>query len=734
MKKRNLVRVFCVLCVLFSSLVGYSQTKSYPSKSPLYWTPYEYCYIVSNNGMDGYIPENVWKANIDWMNDNLKLFGYNMVSIDGWGDDFNFNENGYRTKHSSHWEHDYAWWSDYLKDRGMVLGIYNNPLWVNLQAVSEGKLIKGTNIPLSNIVNRNEPAKWFTWVQVEKEGAEEYVKGYIQYYADMGVKYLRVDFLSWFEDGIDRNPDFGIPYDRPKEYYQTALRWMKEACDANGITLSLVMPHLYNHAESELAYAGGSMIRINDDICDAGWYRFSDMSRGNYHKIWPTYENAFDGFIHWSDISGFGTDKLIPDGDFTRINTFSNDEERKSAISLQLIAGGPIAVADQYNSIDNHVWLYQNLELLDLNHKGFSGKPLSRDLNNHKSQIWKGQMPNGEWIVGFFNRESSEQFRSIDFQDDLGIQQGHVRDLWTHTDLGLSSNIAENVHPHGCRIYRITPHTYQASSPVFSKKGGNYDRAISLTLTTPTDGALIYYTTDGSDPSPASILYKEPILLTSSTLIKAIAVKDGIAYSFIAGEGYNIDPIQINENMYVAGNFSNWASVQNPMYYIGNNDWKSGNLNLEKGIYEFKFVNSTDWSLDDWGNTKGMQGIMNVTTGGDANATFTVSEPANYYFLFNESTLYYSIVKDGDIMLRSLENKINPESKINIVALGERAFAISNIKNAVVSVYDRQGLNVYSQKNVSDNQAIHLDHLSAGFYIIRAEENGMCAIHKIIIK
>lgn len=733
MKKKSFINLFGLFSLLLLTLGSYAQTNKSPSKAPLYWSPYEYCYIVSNNGMDGYIPEDVWKANIDWLNDNLKLFGYNMVSIDGWGDDSNFNENGYRTKHSSYWKHDYAWWSGYLQKRGMELGIYNNPLWVNLRAASEGKLIKGTNIPIENIVNRNEPAKWFSWVQVEKEGAEEYVKGYIQYYADMGVKYMRVDFLSWFEDGIDRNGDFSVPFNRPKEYYQTALRWMKEACDANGMTLSLVMPHLYNHAESELTYAGGSMIRINDDICDAGWYRFSDMSRGNYHHIWPTYENAFDGFIHWSDIAGFGANKLIPDGDFTRINTFANDEERKSAISLQLIAGGPIAVADQYNSIGDHIWAYQNLELLDLNYKGFSGKPMSRDLSDSKSQIWEGQMPNGEWIVGLFNRENTVETRSIDFQRDLGIQQGHVRDLWQHKDLGLSTFISENIPPHSCRIYRITRHTYQAESPEFSLRGGNYDRIISLTLATPTEGAVIYYTTDGSDPSPSSILYQEPIRISASTQIKAIAVKSGIAHSFVVGEGYNVAPVQINNSMYVAGSFSNWSLSQHPMYYLGNNDWKSNEISLDKGNYEFKFANTQDWSSDDWGNASGIHGVAKLTTGGDANASFSITESGKYYFLFNESTLHYSIEK-SNTSLKRISNNIITEAEIGIIATGEKSFKIENIENAVVSVYNRQGLKVYSQKNVSNNQMIDLDNLSAGFYIIKASEGEKEKSHKIIIK
>lgn len=91
-----------------------------------------------------------------------------MICIDGWGDDFSYSENGYRTKHSSKWQHDYQWWAQYLQENELSLGIYNNPLWVNMQAVNAGKKIKGTNIPLENIVNREEKAMFFTWVQIEK--------------------------------------------------------------------------------------------------------------------------------------------------------------------------------------------------------------------------------------------------------------------------------------------------------------------------------------------------------------------------------------------------------------------------------------------------------------------------------------------------------------------------------------------------------------------------------------
>jgi len=469
----------------------FTSTATGTVRAPLYWNPYEYNIIH-----DDYIPENEWQANIDWMNQNLKSYGYNMICIDGWGDDSKYNADGYRTTHSKFWSHDYAYWSNYLQQRGMRLGMYNNPLWVNKAAADAGVKVKGTTIPLSSLINTSENSTWFNWVQINNPGAEQYVKGYIQYYADMGIRYLRVDFLSWYETGQDQNLGRVGP-SRPKADYEKALRWMKEACDANGIFLSLVMPNLKNEGELENQY--GNMIRINDDAgLDAGWGRFNNLNRGQRSlDVWSQYDNAFDGYTYWSKLSG--RNKLILDGDFIRLNTFSNDNERKSVISLNLIAGGPVSVSDQYNSIGNNLWLYQNTELLALNQDGFVGKPLTNDPTNSASQIWTGQMSNGDWIVGLFNREGSAQTRSINFQTQLGFSgSASVRDLWQHSDLGSMTSYSASVPAHGCLILRIVSGG-GSSNPGSSLVNGNYritnrnsGKVLDVSQQSLTNGALIH--------------------------------------------------------------------------------------------------------------------------------------------------------------------------------------------------------------------------------------------------
>jgi len=75
---------------------------------------------------------------------------------------------------------------------------------------------------------------------------------------------------------------------------------------------------------------------------------------------------------------------------------------------------------------------------------------------------------------------------------------------------------------------RILP---TASSPVFDPYGGLFSGEVKVTLKTQTPGAFIHYTTDGSDPTPDSALYKEPFILRKSAVVYARAFKKGVVKS-----------------------------------------------------------------------------------------------------------------------------------------------------------------------------------------------------------
>jgi endonuclease I len=63
--------------------------------------------------------------------------------------------------------------------------------------------------------------------------------------------------------------------------------------------------------------------------------------------------------------------------------------------------------------------------------------------------------------------------------------------------------------------------------PTFTPDAGTYIKKVEITMSCATEGAKIYYTTNGADASEQSLLYTGPITLTQTSTIKAVAVKDG---------------------------------------------------------------------------------------------------------------------------------------------------------------------------------------------------------------
>lgn len=82
----------------------------------------------------------------------------------------------------------------------------------------------------------------------------------------------------------------------------------------------------------------------------------------------------------------------------------------------------------------------------------------------------------------------------------------------------------------------------QVDSPTFTLEAGTYYSPQSLTISTTTSGATIKYTIDGTVPSPTNgITYNNPILITASLTLKAIAIKDGMIDSSISSVTYTLD-------------------------------------------------------------------------------------------------------------------------------------------------------------------------------------------------
>lgn len=92
------------------------------------------------------------------------------------------------------------------------------------------------------------------------------------------------------------------------------------------------------------------------------------------------------------------------------------------------------------------------------------------------------------------------------------------------------------------------------ATPTFSVASGAVEQGTPVTITTATDGATIYYTTDGSDPTTSSSVYSSALTINTAQTIKAIAAKEDLANSDVASATYTIRDYAILPFVWTGGN------------------------------------------------------------------------------------------------------------------------------------------------------------------------------------
>lgn len=73
--------------------------------------------------------------------------------------------------------------------------------------------------------------------------------------------------------------------------------------------------------------------------------------------------------------------------------------------------------------------------------------------------------------------------------------------------------------------------TSPVATPIATPNGGEFKNKVSVQVECATEGAVIYYTTDGTDPTLESEKYTDPINITKSCTLKVLACKDDSTFT-----------------------------------------------------------------------------------------------------------------------------------------------------------------------------------------------------------
>ncbi len=107
--------------------------------------------------------------------------------------------------------------------------------------------------------------------------------------------------------------------------------------------------------------------------------------------------------------------------------------------------------------------------------------------------------------------------------------------VWTGVATSVAFSASAQVRLDKIKVYYAT-----TATPTFSVAEGEYSEAKSVEISCATDGAKIYYTTDGTTPTSSSTAYSSAIPVTETTTLKAIAIKSGVE-SEVASATYTMN-------------------------------------------------------------------------------------------------------------------------------------------------------------------------------------------------
>ncbi len=298
-------------------------------------------------------------------------------------------------------------------------------------AVERGLKVKGTDIAIADIVDRESICSWnpdMYGVDMSRPGAQAYYDSVFALLASWGVDFVKVDDLS-----------------RPYDAHMAEIEAIHRAIGRTGRPMILSMsPGETPVVRGDHARRHAQMWRISDDFWDD----------------WKMLDAQFTRLENWAPYSGEGgwpDADMLPLGRLAlgeRDTKFTPDEQR-TLMTLWSIARSPLIMGGDLRHLDAPTKaLLTNPEVIAVNQASSANRPWF--VEDHV-RVWTARATNGDAYVALFN--TGEKARSVGVSLSLlGLPASvRVRDLWSRTDLARAGGrIQADLPPHGAALYRLS--------------------------------------------------------------------------------------------------------------------------------------------------------------------------------------------------------------------------------------------------------------------------------------
>lgn len=415
------------------------------------------------NSWDAYgttVNENQFKANAQWLADNLKSSGWQYVVVDmEWfvtnplpagnsaKSQFSLDDQGRYTPAINRFpsaDHGAGFkpLADYVHALGLKFGIHILR-GVPKAAVEKNLPIDGSSYHAVDAADTRDSCPWNPdnyGTDPTKPAAQAYYDSIVRLYASWGVDLIKADCIS----------------SRP--YKGDDIRMLSLAVSKTGrpIVLSL-SPGAAPVEKLEEMRRYAQMWRISDDVWDL-WHSTVEYPQGlgdQFPRVakWAAYTESG----HWpdADMLPLGFLGPAPGWGKPRWTRLTHDEQR-TLLTLWCMFRSPLMMGGDLPS--NDAWttsLLTNSEVIAVDQDSTAGHPA---VTTDKAVVWvsRATSENLQYLAVFNLGDTGSKFQYS--WKELGFEKStyQLRDLWERRDVGTANSITVNVPAHGVVLYGVS--------------------------------------------------------------------------------------------------------------------------------------------------------------------------------------------------------------------------------------------------------------------------------------